>query len=137
MYTLVVPLVFFTISSSIANMVNMKRLGRILKYLFVTFFITSFIASVLMLIVSLLIDPVGNASISFIPETKEAVDIGSKIVSMITVTDFSSLLSKDHMLPLIIFSVIFGTSISLLGNYVLCTNWTMCLFCCFDRRVWT
>ena len=116
MYTLVVPLVFFTISSSIANMVNMKRLGRILKYLFVTFFITSFIASVLMLIVSLLIDPVGNASISFIPETKEAVDIGSKIVSMITVTDFSSLLSKDHMLPLIIFSVIFGTSISLLGK---------------------
>ena len=36
MYTLVVPLVFFTISSSIANMVNMKRLGRILKYLFVS-----------------------------------------------------------------------------------------------------
>ena len=34
MYTLVVPLVFFTISSSIANMVNMKRLGHILKYLF-------------------------------------------------------------------------------------------------------
>ena len=34
MYTIVVPLVFFTISSSIANMVNLKRLGKILKYVF-------------------------------------------------------------------------------------------------------
>ena len=116
MYTLVVPLVFFTISSSIANMVNMKRLGHILKYLFATFLFTSFIAAVLMLIVSLIIDPVGGASIPFIPETKEAVNIGSKIVEMVTVTDFTSLLSKDHMLPLIIFSIIFGISISLLGK---------------------
>lgn len=116
MYTLVVPLVFFTISSSIANMVNMRRLGHILKYLFITFLFTSFIAAILMLIVSLVIDPVGSASIPFVSENKEAVDIGSKIVEMITVTDFSSLLSKDHMLPLIIFSIIFGISISLLGK---------------------
>ncbi len=116
MYTLVVPLVFFTISSSIANMVNMKRLGHILKYLFITFLFTSFVAAVLMLIVSLIIDPVGSASIPFVSEGQEAVNIGSKIVEMITVTDFASLLSKDHMLPLIIFSIIFGISISLLGK---------------------
>ncbi|MCI8544949.1 MAG: dicarboxylate/amino acid:cation symporter [Bacilli bacterium] len=116
MYTLVVPLVFFTISSSIANMVNMKRLGHILKYLFITFLFTSFVAAVLMLIVSLIIDPVGGASIPFVSEGQEAVNIGSKIVEMITVTDFASLLSKDHMLPLIIFSIIFGISISLLGK---------------------
>lgn len=116
MYTLVVPLVFFTISSSIANMVNMKRLGRILKHLFVTFFLTSFIAAILMLIVCFIIDPVGNASIAFVPDAKDAVDIGSKIVEMITVPDFSSLLSKSNMLPLIIFSIIFGISTSLLGK---------------------
>lgn len=116
MYTLVVPLVFFTISSSIANMVNMKRLGRILKYLFFTFFITSFIAAILMLVVSLLIDPVGNTTISFVSDAKDSIDIGSKIVQMLTVTDFASLLSKSNMLPLIIFSIIFGISISLLGK---------------------
>ncbi len=116
MYTLVVPLVFFTISSSIANMVNMKRLGKILKYLFFTFFVTSFIAAVLMLIVSLIVDPVGNANIALNVETQESVDIGSKIVAMLTVSDFSSLLSKANMLPLIIFSIVFGVSISLLGK---------------------
>jgi len=116
MYTLVVPLVFFTISSAIANMVNMKRLGRILKHLFVTFFITSFIAALIMLIVCLVIDPVGNTVITLESGSEETVDLGSKIVEMITVTDFSSLLSKSSMLPLIIFSVLFGASISLIGK---------------------
>lgn len=116
MYTLVVPLVFFTISSSIANMANMKRLGRILKYLFGTFLITSFIASLLMLIVTLIIDPVGNTQIVFLDETKDVIDIGKKLVEMITVSDFKELLSKSNMLPLIIFSVIFGISVSLLGK---------------------
>ena len=41
MYSIVVPLVFFTISSSIANMVNLKRLGKILKYVFLIFIVTS------------------------------------------------------------------------------------------------
>ena len=49
MYTIVVPLVFFTISSSIANMVNLRRLGKILKYVFIVFVITSLISSVFML----------------------------------------------------------------------------------------
>ena len=49
MFTIVVPLVFFTISSSIANMVNLRRLGRILKYVFIVFVITSLISSIFML----------------------------------------------------------------------------------------
>ena len=36
---------------------------------------------------------------------KEKIDIGSKIVDMITVGDFYQLLSKNSMLPLIIFSI--------------------------------
>ena len=51
MYTIVVPLVFFTISSSVANMVDMRRLGRILKYVFFVFFATSAVAAVLMVVV--------------------------------------------------------------------------------------
>ena len=38
MFTIVVPLVFVTISSSVAGMSNMKRLGNILKSLFLVFF---------------------------------------------------------------------------------------------------
>ena len=47
------------------------------------------------------------------PKTKESVDIGSKIVDMITVPDFYQLLSKSSMLPLIIFSIILGFAVGM------------------------
>ena len=63
MYTVVVPLVFFTISSSIANMINLKRLGKILYTVFFVFFIMSAVAAIYMIVVTYIFNPV-NASIS-------------------------------------------------------------------------
>lgn len=39
MYTVVVPLIFFTISSSVAKMTNFKRLNKIIKNTFFVFII--------------------------------------------------------------------------------------------------
>lgn len=116
MYTIVVPLVFFTISSSIANMVNLKRLGKILKTVFIVFVITSVIAAVFMTLVVLFIDPVGGAKIEIVDGTKTTIDVASKIVATITVSDFGNLLSRSNMMPLIFFSIIFGLSVSLVGK---------------------
>ena len=117
MYTIVVPLVFFTISSSVANMINLRRLGKILKYLFLIFIVTSTIASIVMLITVLVIDPVGNASIALeVGEKIEKLSIGEQIVKALTVTDFTHLLSRSNMLPLIIFAIIFGLCLSLIGK---------------------
>ena len=116
MYTIVVPLVFFTISSSIANMVNLKRLGKILKYVFLIFIVTSAVAAVLMLVAIKLIDPVGDANIVLEAGEQTSISIGEQIVSAITVTDFTEILSREHMLPLIIFSILFGISIALVGD---------------------
>lgn len=117
MYTIVVPLVFFTISSSVANMVDMKRLGKILKYLFFVFFITSFIAALVMLVTTFIIDPVGNVNIVLDNTAKfESVAIKDQIINALTVTDFSLLLSRSNMLPLIIFTCLFGIGISLVGK---------------------
>ena len=117
MYTIVVPLVFFTISSSVANMVDMKRLGRILKYLFFVFFATSFVAALLMLLFTFFIDPVGNTNIALeVGETIEKIDVKEQIVSALTVSDFSNLLSRSNMLPLIIFTCLFGIGVSLVGK---------------------
>lgn len=113
MYTIVVPLVFFTISSSIANMVNLKRLGKILKYVFLVFILTSTIAGVLMLCILKFINPIGNANIILEHGEVTEVSIGEQIVSAITVTDFSNLLSRSNMLPLIIFSILFGIGVAL------------------------
>ena len=116
MYTIVVPLVFFTISSSIANMVNLKRLGKILKYVFLIFIVTSAVAAVLMLVAIKLIDPVGDANIILEAGEQTSISIGEQIVSAITVTDFTEILSREHMLPLIIFSILFGIGIALVGD---------------------
>ena len=116
MYTIVVPLVFFTISSSIANMVNLKRLGKILKYVFLVFIITSTIAGILMLAITKVINPVGNANIVLEQGETTEISIGDQIVQTLTVTDFSNLLSRSNMLPLIIFTILFGIGVALTKN---------------------
>lgn len=117
MYTIVVPLVFFTISSSVANMVDMRRLGKILKYVFLVFFATSAVAAILMVIVLFVIDPVGNSKIAMdAGEVVKNADIGKQIVEAITVSDFSQIMSREHMLPLIIFSCLFGIGTSIIGK---------------------
>ena len=114
LYTIVVPLVFFTISSSVANMLNMKRLGKILRKTFLVFVITSFVASLLMLVVLLFIDPVGKENIILeVGDKIESVNIFDQLVSAVTVNDFKDIISRDHMLPLIIFSLVFGICVNL------------------------
>ncbi|GAI83979.1 unnamed protein product, partial [marine sediment metagenome] len=51
MFTIVVPLVFFTISSAVSKMVDLKRLGRIMGNILLVFMITGLIASVIMIFV--------------------------------------------------------------------------------------
>ena len=113
LYVVVVPLVFFTISSSISSIKNLKKLGKIFRVMFIVFIITSSIASLFMLLGVKIFDPVGSIFLTLTLGVKETVDIGSKIVDMITVGDFYQLLSKNSMLPLIIFSIIFGFAVNM------------------------
>lgn len=117
MFTIVVPLIFFTISSSIASMVNLKRLGKIMGYSLIVFVTTCIIASIVMIISVKLVNPVGNSQILIDNnEVVESLSIGDQIVSAITVNDFSEILSRKHMLPLVIFSIFFGVGVSSLGE---------------------
>ena len=113
LYVVVVPLVFFTISSSISNIKSLRKLGKIFRVMFIVFIITGVIASLFMLLGVKIFDPVAGINLSLSIGTKESIDIGSKIVDMITVGDFYQLLSKNSMLPLIIFSCIFGFAVSM------------------------
>lgn len=112
LFTVVVPLVFTTIASSISNIKSIKRLGKIFKYMFFIFIITSLISSVFMLL-GVLIFRLPTGILGDLEYTKESINIGEKIVSMITVSDFYGLLSKSNMLPLIIFTCLFGLGIKL------------------------
>lgn len=117
MYTIVVPLVFFTISSSIANMVNLKRLGKILKNVFIVFVITSLISSIFMLFGLSIFDIGKGLNITLTAGSEvEKLSVGSQIVKALTATDFSNILSRSNMLPLIVFSVLFGIAVALIGD---------------------
>ena len=115
MFTLVVPLVFFTISSSIANMNKKIKLSQILSKTFLIFLITSAISAIIMLIVMMFINPTqGNIVID--GNEQEKLSILKQISLALTVNDFNELFSKSHMLALIIFSILFGLSLRVIDK---------------------
>lgn len=117
MFTIVVPLVFVTIASAVGNMLNMRRLGKILGSMFGVFFVTGAIAAVLILVTVKLFPPALGIDLPMPENTEmEVVKLSEAIVKAITVEDFSGLLSRKNMLPLIVFSIIFGACVSIVGG---------------------
>lgn len=115
-FTLLVPIVFFSISSSIANMESSKKLGKILGTTIIVFAITAIISGIIGVISFKLFNPTNNLDSSIFNNLlnstgsieQENVGIIQKIVSSITVNDFSELLSRNNMLALILFSILIG-----------------------------
>ena len=117
MFTAIVPLVFATIASAIGNMLNMKRLGKILGSLLAVFVVTGLIAGVIIIFIVTIYPPAAGVHITMeAAGDMEAVKLSDAIVNALTVSDFSALLSRQNMLPLIIFSIMFGFCISACGG---------------------
>lgn len=117
MFTIVVPLVFVTIASAVGGMVNMKRLGRILVTMFGVFIFTGLIASLVVIPVVKIWPPAQGVSLALkAGEMLESVNLSEAIVQAITVSDFSLLLSKSNMMPLIVFAILFGFCLSAIGE---------------------
>lgn len=117
MFTIVVPLVFITISSAVANMANMKRLGSILGNLILIFVVTGIIAAVIMIFFVTVMPPAQGVNLSVTAdEPLEQISLADQAVKAITVSDFPELLSRRNMLPLILFSVFFGFCVTALGE---------------------
>lgn len=57
LFTTLVPLVFFSITSAISNMGEMKRLGKILKNIVIVFTITAILSAILAMIGVLIFNP--------------------------------------------------------------------------------
>lgn len=115
-FTLLVPIVFFSISSSIANMESSKKLGKILVITIIVFATTAIISGIIGVISFKLFNPTNNLDSSIFNNLlnstssieQENVGIIQKIVSSITVNDFSGILSRSNMLALILFSILIG-----------------------------
>lgn len=118
--TIIVPLIFLTITTSIGNMKEPKRLGKILRSIILVFIITSLI-SVFIGILSTRINLVNSKDSTkikeildySIKENKEELNILDRTVNAISTDDFIKLISKDNIIALIIFSILIGLSINL------------------------
>ncbi len=125
---IIVPLIFLTLTTSIAKMKTPKRLGKIMVTIIAVFVITSIIAVL-----------VGFASTYFVKlvdtedgekiraameetttdeteENEEEITIADRTVQLLSVNDFSKLLSKDNIIALLVFSIIFGIAMNMTGE---------------------
>ncbi|MFX0549008.1 dicarboxylate/amino acid:cation symporter [Hathewaya histolytica] len=126
MFVTLIPMVFFSISSSIANMTNVKRLGKIIGTIFIVFTFTALLSSILGIVASLIMSQAKGINYGAIKSiinegTKSAVQakdlsILDHVVNTVTVPDFLSLFTKKSMLQLIIFSMLLGISTTLIGE---------------------
>lgn len=123
---IIVPLIFLTITTSIARMKTPKRLGKIMVTIICVFLLTSIIA-VLVGFASTyfvkLVDPEDGEKIrTSLEETtgeeteEDDVTILDRTVSLLTVNDFSKLLSKENIVALLVASVICGLAINMTGE---------------------
>ena len=117
MFTIVVPMVYVSITAAVGNMVNMKRLGKILGNLVITFIITGMFAAALVLVVVNIWPPAANTTIQLAnAEMQEAASVGDLLVNSLTVNDFSGLMSRNNMLPIIVFAILSGVCVSACGG---------------------
>ncbi len=121
LYVVIVPLIFLTITTSISKMESPKRLKKLIGTIFLVFIITSLVSVFIGLIATSTTKLVEVDDSAKILETLDKdyqtqdleVNILERTVQALTVHDFKDLLSKDNILPLIVFSFLFGCSLNM------------------------
>ncbi len=129
---IIVPLIFLTITTSITKMKTPKRLGKIMITIIIVFLITSIIAVFIGFASTYfvkLVNPEDGENIkqsleedtevenagTDVEEEKEPT-IAERTVNLLTVNDFSKLLSKDNIIAVLVFSILFGVAINMAGE---------------------
>lgn len=115
MFCVVVPMVFCSISSAIANMASAKRAGKLLGTTVVTFFCTAAIAAIIMYIIVRFL-PIFTMEPEYEEGVGNTLGVADMIVNFFTKPDFTDLLSRRAILPLIIAAILFGFGVQLAGG---------------------
>ena len=128
MFIIIVPLVFLNISTAIAKMTQPKRFGKIMVGIISVFIITSIVAVIIGLISTLPIKLVSTEDGEQIKSSLEEItssdsegsedetSILQRTVNTLTVNDFSGLLSRNNIIAIIIFAIIFGIAAQMSGK---------------------
>ena len=115
LFMIIVPLVAISVTSSIARMTDLKRLGAILITIFLVSIAMAIIPSLGIIGLASIYDPAQGVTL----DLQQQITAGSgdmDFVSLLTTNDFVGLLSKSNILALIIMSVISGIAIGQSGT---------------------
>jgi len=125
MFIIIIPLLFLTITTSIAKIRQPKQLGKILITIFMVFVATSLIAVIIGLVSTYsfpLVDSKNSSTILELLEedttsqTKTELNILERTIKAISVSDFNELLTKNNIIAVVIFSILIGLAINKVGE---------------------
>lgn len=130
MFVAIVPLIFVSVSTSIAKMKQPKRLGKIMLTIVVIFIVTSLVAVLVGLASAYSFKLVETEDGELIKASLEDVDdvdeeeinsdedlsILERTVSVLTVNDFQDLLSKNSIIAILVVAILVGLAINMSGN---------------------
>ncbi|NMA51336.1 MAG: dicarboxylate/amino acid:cation symporter [Mollicutes bacterium] len=124
MFVIIVPLIFLTITTSIAKIKKPKRLSKVIITTFAVFLVTSLIACLVGLISTYSVRLVNTKDSTKIMKNvktnvsheKENMNILKRTVEAISVNDFPNLLSKNSIIALVLISILTGLAINKIGK---------------------
>ena len=126
LFVVIPPLIFLTITTSIAKIKQAKRLSKVIITIFVVFIATTLVALAVGLATTFSLELVNpddsQAILETLEETKETtseeveLNILERTVQAISVEDFPLILSKDNIIPLVIISLLVGIALSKLNK---------------------
>ena len=115
MFCVVVPMVFCSVSSAIANMKSIRRAGKVMGVTLLTFLATAAIAAVIMYVIVLFV-PIYTAEPAFSESEAGSIDAATLIVNFFTKPDFPELWSRRAILPLLVAGILFGFGVQMSGG---------------------
>ena len=125
---IIIPLIFLTITTSITKMKTPKRLSKIIITIIAVFVVTSIIAVLIGFASTYFVKLVDTEdgevikqsleteSGEEVADSEEDMTIAERTVNLLTVNDFSKLLSKDNIIALLIFSIMCGVAVNMAGE---------------------
>ena len=120
----IVPLIFLTITTSISSMKQPKRLGKIMTNIILVFVMMSLVAVLIGFLSTYFINLVevedGAKIMSGLDmdtlATQEELSILDRTVNALTVSDFADLFSRQNIIAIIVFSILFGLALNISGE---------------------
>jgi Na+/H+-dicarboxylate symporters len=117
MFTIVVPIVLILVTSAVASIADLRKLGKLLGVMIGIFIGLGVVASLVMLAGVTIYPPAAGVSME-LPSAPEIKPFSTMdmVIEAFFVPDFVDIFSKGHILPAIIFCILLGIAISMVGE---------------------